>query len=81
MFLRPTAFAPTAFALCLTVAAPVWAQDSDTPPQVIEPEVERRDLDVGKVDSENFELSVFAGCSSRNVDLDCRVSRPMGECD
>jgi outer membrane beta-barrel protein len=49
----------------IVFAAPVWSQDAaDTPPQVIEPSVERRDLDVGAIDTEDFELTGFVGIMS-----------------
>ncbi|MFO7286609.1 MAG: outer membrane beta-barrel domain-containing protein [Gammaproteobacteria bacterium] len=38
----------------------VAAVDADEPP-VIEPRVERREVDVADIDTENFELGVFAG--------------------
>jgi len=47
-------------------SAPVWSQNSadSTPPQVIEPNVERRDLDVAAIDTEDFELTGFVGLMS-----------------
>jgi outer membrane beta-barrel protein len=52
--------------LCvLTAGMPAWSQDVAEPPeQVIEPNVERRDLDVSKIDTENFELTGFIGMMS-----------------
>jgi len=37
------------------------AQDGDEAPQVIEPKVERRDIDVAAIDTEDFELTGFVG--------------------
>ncbi len=37
------------------------AQDADDAPQVIEPKVERRDIDVAAIDTEDFELTAFVG--------------------
>jgi outer membrane beta-barrel protein len=37
------------------------AQDSADAPQVIEPKVERRDIDVAAIDTEDFELTGFVG--------------------
>ena len=49
----------------IVFSAPVWSQDgTDAPPQVIEPNVERRDLDVGAIDTEDFELTGFVGIMS-----------------
>ncbi len=49
----------------IVFSAPVWSQDgTDAPPQVIEPNVERRDLDVGAIDTEDFELTGFIGIMS-----------------
>jgi outer membrane beta-barrel protein len=45
-------------------ALPVLAQEGDNPPQVIDPAVERRDLDIAAVDTENFELTGFIGWMS-----------------
>ena len=45
-----------------TLAAPAWSQEqADEPPQVIEPQVERRDVDVAPIDTEDFELTAFVG--------------------
>ena len=38
----------------------VQAADGDQPP-VMEPEVERREIDTAKIDTENFEIGIFAG--------------------
>jgi len=49
----------------IVFSAPVWSQDgTDAPPQVIEPNVERRDLDVAAIDTEDFELTGFVGIMS-----------------
>jgi outer membrane beta-barrel protein len=49
----------------LTAGMPAWSQDiADPPEQVIEPNVERRDLDVAKIDTEDFELTSFIGMMS-----------------
>ena len=49
----------------IVFSAPVWSQDGTAaPPQVIEPNVERRDLDVGAIDTEDFELTGFIGIMS-----------------
>ena len=58
-------FLNTAGLMLTLFSALVSAQDSaDQPPQVIEPDVERRDLDVGEIDTENFELTGFVGLMS-----------------
>lgn len=46
-------------ALGLTGAA--FAQDGPVTPDAVEPEVERRELEVAEIDTENFELSGFIG--------------------
>jgi outer membrane beta-barrel protein len=53
-------------ALCLLLLAStsILAQESVEPPQVIEPQVQRRDVDVGAIDSEDFELTGFFGLMS-----------------
>jgi len=49
-------------ALCLALAgAAPAAADEETQPQVIQPEVERRSVDLARIDSENFELGLFFG--------------------
>ena len=48
--------------IVLTSGASVHAQDGA--PQVIEPEVERRDINVGAIDTEDFELTGFIGLMS-----------------
>lgn len=49
----------------LNAGMPAWSQDiADPPEQVIEPDVERRDLDVAKIDTEDFELTGFIGVMS-----------------
>ena len=40
------------------------AQEAPVTPDAVEPEVERRELEVGSIDSENFELSGFIGYMS-----------------
>jgi outer membrane beta-barrel protein len=49
-------------AIVLVTGTSVHAQDGA--PQVIEPEVERRDIDVGAIDTEDFELTGFIGLMS-----------------
>ena len=49
--------------LCV-VGGTVVAQEAEEPPQVIEPQVERRDLNVGAIDTEDFELTGFVGLMS-----------------
>jgi outer membrane beta-barrel protein len=51
------------------VPSPAAAQDgaggdAGEPPQVIEPRVERRDIDVAAIDTENFEVTAFVGLMS-----------------
>jgi len=48
--------------IVLAAGTSVHAQDGA--PQVIEPEVERRDIDVGAIDTEDFELTGFIGLMS-----------------
>ena len=49
----------------IAFSAPAWSQDGTTaPPQVIEPNVERRDLDVAAIDTEDFEVTGFLGMMS-----------------
>ncbi len=50
--------------LLLLGAGSAPAQDADTTPQVIEPQVERRDIDVAAIDTENFEVTAFVGLMS-----------------
>lgn len=50
-------------AACMGVTA-AWAQDSDEPPEVIDPTVERRDIDVAAIDTEDFEVTAFVGILS-----------------
>ena len=50
--------------ISLVFALTAHAQSSDEPPQVIEPEVERRDIDVRKIDTEDWELTGFLGMMS-----------------
>ena len=47
--------------MAMLTALPAQAQDA---PQVIEPEVQRRDIDVAKIDTEDFEVTVFYGLMS-----------------
>lgn len=47
--------------MALLLALPAQAQDA---PQVIEPEVQRRDIDVAKIDTEDFEITLFYGLMS-----------------
>jgi outer membrane beta-barrel protein len=44
--------------------ANVWAQDPGAAPEVIDPAVERRDIDVAAIDTEDFEISGFIGLMS-----------------
>lgn len=41
-----------------------WAQDPGAAPEVINPEVERRDIDVAAIDTEDFEVTAFFGLMS-----------------
>lgn len=41
-----------------------WAQDPEAAPEVINPEVERRDIDVAAIDTEDFEVTAFFGLMS-----------------
>lgn len=51
--------------VCLSLMAnSVWAQGSGEAPEVIDPRVERRDLDVAAIDSEDFEVTGFVGLMS-----------------
>ena len=52
-----------AVALPVLASGPALAQDNETP-QVIEPKVERRDIDVAAFDTEDFELTGFVGLMS-----------------
>jgi len=55
------------FSLASTLPMLAWSQESsipEPPPPVIEPNVDRRDLDVGAIDTENFELTAFLGLMS-----------------
>jgi outer membrane beta-barrel protein len=51
-------------ALLITVAVPVFAQQADTNQSVIEPDLQRRDINESNIDSENVEIGVFAGILS-----------------
>lgn len=46
------------------VAADADAEPSDTPPRVIEPEVERRSIKVSRIDAENIEVGAYYGAMS-----------------
>jgi outer membrane beta-barrel protein len=50
----------------LEVPRPERSPDADTltPPKVIEPEVERREINVAQIDTENFELGAYFGTIS-----------------
>ncbi|MCP4277030.1 MAG: outer membrane beta-barrel domain-containing protein [Gammaproteobacteria bacterium] len=54
------------FSCCIlmVISGTVAAQEADAPPQVIESQVERRDLNVGAIDTEDFELTGFVGLMS-----------------
>jgi outer membrane beta-barrel protein len=56
----------TRLACCvlMLLSGAVVAQETEEPPQVIEPQVERRDLSVGAIDTEDFELTGFVGLMS-----------------
>ena len=45
-------------------ASNAWAQDSEAAPEVIDPAVERRDIDVAAIDTEDFEVTAFFGLMS-----------------
>ncbi len=63
LFLMPL----RAAAIAALVATPALAQDAageSSTPQVIEPQVERRDIDVAAIDTENFEVTAFVGLMS-----------------
>jgi len=60
LFLRRFASLVGAGLALLLLAAPVQAGQE----QVIEPRLERRDIKVPKIDSENFEIGVFGGVMS-----------------
>jgi outer membrane beta-barrel protein len=53
-----------ACSMLIVVSGTVMAQEVEEPPQVIEPQVERRDLNVGAIDTEDFELTGFVGLMS-----------------
>src|SRR5688572_9157413 len=50
----------------LEVPRPEQSPDADTlsPPRVIEPEVERREIKVAQIDTENFEVGAYFGSLS-----------------
>ena len=49
---------------CALGAAPALAEESQTPRQVINPEIDRRDIDPAAIDTEDFEVGVYAGLLS-----------------
>jgi outer membrane beta-barrel protein len=53
-----------ACSMLIVVSGSVMAQEVEEPPQVIEPQIERRDLNVGAIDTEDFELTGFVGLMS-----------------
>ena len=53
-----------ACSMLIIVSGTVMAQEAEEPPQVIEPQVERRDLNVGAIDTEDFEVTGFIGLMS-----------------
>jgi outer membrane beta-barrel protein len=53
-----------ACSMLIVVSGTVMAQEVEEPPQVIEPQIERRDLNVGAIDTEDFELTGFVGLMS-----------------
>ncbi len=67
IFLRLTRAALFLPALLAAALNPALAQDverGEETPQVIEPKVERRDIDVAAIDTEDFELTGFVGLMS-----------------
>lgn len=61
--IRSIFLALTGAVLCSCAAAPAVQSDGATP-QVIDPRVERRDIDVAAIDTEDFEVTAFAGLMS-----------------
>jgi len=62
-----TAFAAAGFAVALWPMHPAHAQDPDAPThsgQVIEPQLERRTIQVPRIDTEDFEVGAYAGILS-----------------
>jgi len=47
---------------CTTVVA--WSAETAAQQQVIQPEIERRTIDVDKIDTEDFEVGIYAGVLS-----------------
>jgi outer membrane beta-barrel protein len=67
IFLSARVFRQLAAVLTISLwAVTGFAQDegSEQAPQVIEPRVERRDIDVAAIDTEDFELTAFVGLMS-----------------
>jgi outer membrane beta-barrel protein len=55
----------SALAMSVCIAAPALAQTEDeAPEQIIEPELERRDIERPRIDTENFEVGGYAGFMS-----------------
>ena len=64
--------------LSLGVAS-VWAQESGAAPEVIDPAVERRDIDVAAIDTEDFEITGFIGLMSvEDFETNPVYGDPMG---
>lgn len=63
IFLIVVRFVTAVPLLLAMMLSPALAQDEETP-QVIEPKVERRDIDVAAIDTEDFELTGFVGLMS-----------------
>jgi outer membrane beta-barrel protein len=51
--------------MLMLIAVPAWSADkADAQEQVIQPQIERRTIDVDKIDTEDFEIGAFAGLLS-----------------
>jgi outer membrane beta-barrel protein len=64
--IRSILLRPLSVAVCLGLGACATAPapEQTGTPQVIEPEVQRRDIDVAAIDTEDFEVTAFAGVMS-----------------
>lgn len=51
-------------ALLCCASAMAWSADGAAQEQVIQPEVERRTIDIDKIDTEDFEIGVYSGLLS-----------------